>query len=69
MLHNHQGSNGIFGPFAYAIAATDIAANADTTPREAETGPRTPSMADSLFANLRDFVATITAKIETAHTV
>ena len=60
MLHNHQGSNGIFVPFAYAIAATDVAANAVTTSREAETDTRMPSKANSLFANLRDFAASIT---------
>ncbi len=29
MLHDHQGSNGLFGPVAYTIAAADVAANAD----------------------------------------
>ena len=57
MLHDRQGS---YGPFAYTIIATDVAANADTTPRQAETDTRTPSKADSLFANLRDFAASIT---------
>ncbi len=60
MLHNHQVSNGIFAPFAYAIAATDVAANSDTTSRETETDTRMPSKADSLFVNLRDFAASIT---------
>ena len=60
MLHHSQNSSGLFGPFAYAIAATDAAANADTTPREANTDTRTHSKADSLFANLREFAASIT---------
>ncbi len=57
MLHDRQGS---YGPFAYTIIAADVAANADTTPREAETDTRVPSKDDSLFANLRDFAASIT---------
>ena len=57
MLHDRQG---FYGPFAYTIIAADVAANADTTPRQAETDTRTPSKADSLFANLRDFAASIT---------
>ncbi len=57
MLHDRQGS---YGPFGYTIVAADVAANADTTPRQAETDTPTPSKADSLFANLRDFAASIT---------
>ena len=57
MLHDRQGS---YGPFAYTIIAADVAANADTTPRQAETDTPTPAKADSLFANLRDFAASIT---------
>ena len=57
MLNDRQG---FYGPFAYTIVAADVAANADTTPCEAETETPTPSTADSLFANLRDFAASIT---------
>ena len=57
MLHDRQG---FYGPFAYTIVATDVAANADTTPREAETDTRTPSKTAPLFASLRDFAASIT---------
>ncbi len=57
MLHDRHGS---YGPFAYTIIAADVAANADTTPRQAETDTPTPSKADSLFATLRDFAASIT---------
>ncbi len=57
MLHDRQGS---YGPFAYTIIAADVAANADTTPRQAETDTRTPSKAAPLFATLRDFAASIT---------
>ena len=56
MLHDRHGS---YGPFAYTIIATAVAANADTTSLESETDTRTPSKANSLFANLRDFAASI----------
>ncbi len=57
MLHDRQGS---YGPFGYTIVAADIAANADTTPRQAESDTPTPAKAAPLFANLRDFAASIT---------
>ncbi len=57
MLHDRHGS---YGPFGYAIVAADVAANADTTPRQAETDTPTPVKAAPLFANLRDFAASIT---------
>ncbi len=40
MLHDRHGS---YGPFGYTIVAADVAANADTTPREAETETPTPA--------------------------
>ena len=57
MLHDRHGS---YGPFAYTIIAADVAANADTTSREAETETPMPAKAARLFATLRDFAASIT---------
>ncbi len=59
MLHDRQGSIGLFGPFAYTIAAADAAANAYTTPREAETAARKTSTVESLVGGLREFAASI----------
>ncbi len=57
MLNDRQG---FYGPFGYTIATADIAANADTTPRQAVTETPTPAKAAPLFANLCDFAASIT---------
>ncbi len=57
MLNDRQG---FYGPFAYTIIAADVAANADTNPREAETETPTPAKAARLFATLRDSAASIT---------
>ena len=45
MLHDRQGSIGIFGPYGYLIAAVDIAASADTTARSHITGETAPDTA------------------------
>ena len=44
---------------AYTFFAADIAANADTNTRQAKTETPTPAKAASLFANLRNFAASI----------
>ncbi len=67
MLHDNQGSIGIFGPFAYSIAATTVAANADAdasrgSRHEAKvTGPLSHMRlaAESLFAGLQSLGAWI----------
>ena len=68
MLHDRQGSIGLFGPFAYTIAATYAAANAETTPPEAETAARKTSTVESLVGGLREFAASI-ARPQHARTV
>ena len=42
MLHDRQG---FYGPFGYTIVAADVAANADTAPRDAEIETPTPAKA------------------------
>ncbi len=73
MLHDRQGSIGIFGPYGYLIAAVDIAASADTTARshitgETESTACTTSMVKSVVSALRNIVASIITKPERAYT-
>ncbi len=70
MLHDNQGS---FGPFGYCIAATDIAARADTAaPRyetiETEPAAITAAMVNAAVSALRTIAASIVAKPEAART-
>ena len=74
MLHDHQGSNGFFSPFAFAIAATDMAAGVDTATRsqatvETASTARNASLVKSAYSALRSLVASLSAKPETARTV
>ncbi len=64
MLHDRQGSAGLFGPFAYTIAAAGVAANADAAAqtqvrREAKRSVREASTVESLLDGLLIIAASI----------
>ncbi len=64
MLHDRQGSVGLFGPFAYTIVAADVAANADAAAQdqircEAKPSVREASTVESLFHGLLTFATSI----------
>ena len=60
MLHDSQSSHGLFGGFAYAIAASDVAARADAN-AAIETEPAAPTAGNhkTLIGLVRDFTASI----------